>query len=201
MAGMQRRPAVASARHREVKLQPLRWRSASTRGASTSRAAGSDDGFLDATLWRKPRRRRKMSYRGDTRNVLVNELASSASDIRAALARISDLAGALDGYPVAQLFDIGPAAGDGVVAMSSSAKAVIEHTLMQWTQSIEHDLGRLPPATTGAMLELRQRLEGARLALLEARSVLQDLSDLAQDQDGPIARPDRAVSVRSDFLA
>ena len=131
----------------------------------------------------------------------MDELVLSAADIRAALARISDLAGALDGYPVAQLFDIGPATGDGVAAMSSSAKAVIEHTLMQWTQSVEHDLDRLAPATTGAMVALKQRLVGARLALLEARSVLQDLSDMAQDKDGPIARPDRAVSVRSDLLA
>jgi len=143
-------------------------------------------------------------YCDDTRNVLVNELASSATDIRAALASISDLAGALDGYPVEQLFDIGPATGDGGVAMSSSAKAVIEHTLMQWTRSIESDLARLAPATTGAMVALRHRLEGALLALLEARSVLQDLSELARAQDEPIARPDRAVSTvsaRSDPLA
>lgn len=107
-------------------------------------------------------------------------------------ARMSEMENALDGFPALVLLeDCLKFDGSGAV-VDRRSRALIAHILSTWVCLIEHDLQRLPPATTEVLQTIRQRMRDARDALLRVRLLLNALSEFAPTR----AEPAEAVECR-----
>jgi hypothetical protein len=93
-------------------------------------------------------------------------------------AQLSEMQGALDGFPVNGLLDYCLAIKDRDDAVDPKAQELVDHILIYWTNAISHDLERFPAVTTDALQSIRQRMIDARDALQRVRSLLQDLRDM-----------------------
>ena len=103
-------------------------------------------------------------------------------------ARLDELAGALDGFPIqalmADCLDAPPAAP----AARGHASLLVDRVLNQWIQRLGQDIEQLPPTTMAVLQAIAQRTHATRDALIEVRRLFDRIAD-ARDAAAPAARP------------
>jgi hypothetical protein len=110
----------------------------------------------------------------------VNDISSRAIYAKAFVsARLSEMEGALDGFPAAVLLDDFLALEGGDDAVDRRAQRLCEHVL---TRRGDHDRGRsgaILASNIDVLQDIRQRIVHARDALLRVWSLVRDLNNLA----------------------
>lgn len=113
-------------------------------------------------------------------------------------ARLGELAGVLDGFPVralmADCLDPTPTA-PAAPAAGGSATLLVDRVLNQWIHRLGQDIEQLPPSTMDVLRAISQRTHATRDALIEVRRLFDRLA-VARDTAAmaPAASPaDRLI--------
>ncbi len=109
-------------------------------------------------------------------------------------ARLDELAGALDGFPVQALMAdcLDPAAA--VPAPSAAASKLVDRVLDQWICRLGQDIDQLPPTTMDVLVAIGQRTQTTRLALIEVRRLFDRLADAHAQAPAPAPARDATAA-------